>query len=138
MAIIDSIRERYMLGSQPKKYLYGQYGAGKTHTLFNIKYHLEESPEAKSNAAYEVRCCPMDGEFKEKTDYSYLHAQMMEAVTLEAVERWCKSTWQTTLGPNWRRIFVVISAMQTRHEQFGHWGTLGSLLHYGSGCAVVR
>lgn len=98
-AIIDSIRERYMLGSQPKKYLYGQYGAGKTHTLFNIKYHLEESPEAKANKAYEVRCRPLDAEFKEKTDYSYLHAQMMEAVTLEAVREVVQEYLANHAGP---------------------------------------
>ena len=85
--MIDSIRQRYLLGSQPKKYLYGHFGVGKTHTLFNIKYHLEDSPEAKSNDAYEVRCRPIDAEFKEKTDYRYLHAQMMEAVTLESVRK---------------------------------------------------
>ena len=98
-AIIDSIRERYMLGSQPKKYLYGQYGAGKTHTLFNIKYHLEESSEAKENTEYEVRCRPMDGEFKEKTGYSYLHAQMMEAVTLESVREVVQEYLANNAGP---------------------------------------
>ena len=98
-AIIDSIHERYMLGSQPKKYLYGQYGAGKTHTLFNIKYHLEESPEAKANAAYQVRCRPLDAEFKEKTGYSYLHAQMMEAVTLEAVREVVQDYLANNAGP---------------------------------------
>ena len=98
-AIIDSIHERYMLGSQPKKYLYGQYGAGKTHTLFNIKYHLEESPKAKANAAYQVRCRPLDAEFKEKTGYSYLHAQMMEAVTLEAVREVVQDYLANNAGP---------------------------------------
>ena len=97
--IIDDIHERYMLGSQPKKYLYGQYGAGKTHTLFNIKYHLEESSEAKENTAYEVRCRPLDGEFKEKTDYSYLHAQMMEAVSLEAVREVVQEYLSNNAGP---------------------------------------
>ena len=98
-AIIDSIHERYMLGSQPKKYLYGQYGAGKTHTLYNIKYHLEESPEAKANTAYQVRCRPLDAEFKEKTSYSYLHAQMMEAVTLEAVREVVQEYLANNAGP---------------------------------------
>ena len=98
-AIINSIHERYMLGSQPKKYLYGQYGAGKTHTLFNIKYHLEESPEAQTNAAYQVRCRPMDAEFKEKTSYSYLHEQMMEAVTLEAVREVVQEYLANNAGP---------------------------------------
>ena len=72
------------MGSQPKKYVYGQYGVGKTHTLFNIKYELEESPEALARTDYKVKCHLIDGEFREKTNYNYLHAQMMEAVTLEA------------------------------------------------------
>lgn len=100
LAIIDTIRHRYMLGSQPKKYLYGEYGVGKTHTLFNIKYHLEDSPEAKSNEAYEVRCRPIDAEFKEKTDYRYLHAQMMEAVTLESVREIIEEYLANNAGPN--------------------------------------
>ena len=84
--IIKDIRERYTMGCQPKKYLYGQYGVGKTHTLFNIKYKLEESPEAKTKTDYQVKCCFIDAEFKERTDYNYLHAQMMEAVTLEKIK----------------------------------------------------
>jgi len=83
--IIDDIRHRYMMGTQPKKYLYGQYGVGKTHTLFNIKYEIEESLNAKKITDYSVRCVFIDGEFKEKTKYNYLHAQMMEALTLEKV-----------------------------------------------------
>ena len=97
--IIESIRERYMLGSQPKKYLYGQYGVGKSHTLYNIKYHLEESPEAKANTAYTVRCRPIDAEFREKTSYNYLHAQMMEAVTLEAARQVVEQYLATNAGP---------------------------------------
>ena len=84
--LIKSIHERYMMGCQPKKYLYGQYGAGKTHTLFNIKYQLEESPEAKDISGYSVKCCFIDAEFREKTNYNYLHAQMMEALTLEKIK----------------------------------------------------
>lgn len=83
--IIADIRERYLMGYQPKKYLYGQYGVGKTHTLFNIKYQLEESPEAKEITDYKVKCCVIDAEFREKTSYSYLHAQMMESLTLEKI-----------------------------------------------------
>ena len=88
-----------MLGNQPKKYLYGQYGAGKTHTLYNIKYHLEESPEAMANTSYTVRCRPIDAEFKEKTSYNYLHAQMMEAVTLEEVRRVVEEYLAANAGP---------------------------------------
>ena len=98
--IIKDIRERYMMGSQPKKYIYGQYGVGKTHTLFNIKYQLEESPEAKEITEYKVKCCLIDAEFKEKTNYNYLHAQMMEAVTLEKIRDAVQEYLQKNAGPN--------------------------------------
>jgi len=98
--IIEDIRERYMIGSQPKKYLYGQYGVGKTHTLFNIKYKLEESPEAKAITDYQVKCCFIDAEFKEKTNYNYLHAQMMESLTLEKIKEIIDEYLATNAGPD--------------------------------------
>ena len=97
--IIEDIRERYMMGNQPKKYVYGQYGVGKTHTLFNIKYKLEESPEAKAITDYQVKCCFIDAEFKEKTNYNYLHAQMMEALTLEKIREVIDEYLAKNAGP---------------------------------------
>ena len=98
--IIEGIHERYMMGNQPKKYLYGQYGVGKTHTLFNIKYQLEESPEARANKDYQVKCCFIDAEFKEKTNYNYLHAQMMEALTLEKIKETVQEYLANNAGPD--------------------------------------
>lgn len=97
--IIEDIRQRYMMGNQPKKYVYGQYGVGKTHTLYNIKYELEESPEAKEITEYQVKCCFIDAEFKEKTNYNYLHAQMMEAVTLEKIREVINEYLAKNAGP---------------------------------------
>ena len=98
--IIEGIHERYMMGNQPKKYLYGQYGVGKTHTLFNIKYQLEESPEARASTDYQVKCCFIDAEFKEKTNYNYLHAQMMEALTLEKIKETIQEYLANNAGPD--------------------------------------
>ncbi len=97
--IAESIRERYMMGTQPKKYIYGQYGVGKTHTLFNIKYKLEESAEAKATTDYQVKCCFIDAEFKERTNYNYLHAQMMEALTLEKIKEVIDEYLARNAGP---------------------------------------
>ena len=97
--IIKDIRERYMMGSQPKKFLYGQYGVGKTHTLFNIKYGLEDSPDAVALTSHQVKCCFIDAEFKEKTNYNYLHAQMMEAVTLEKIRQVVDEYLAKNAGP---------------------------------------
>ncbi len=97
--IVKGIRERYMMGNQPKKYLYGQYGVGKTHTLFNLKYQLEESPEAEAITDYKVKCCFIDAEFKEKTNYNYLHARMMEALTLEKIKEIVQEYLAVHAGP---------------------------------------
>jgi hypothetical protein len=72
------------MGVPPKKYLYGLYGAGKTHTLFNLKYQLEESPQAATQP-YKVVCRIIDCEFRRKTDFSYVHGKIMEAIGLEDV-----------------------------------------------------
>jgi hypothetical protein len=82
--LVANIRQRYAMGVPPKKYLYGLYGAGKTHTLFNLKYQLEESPQAAASP-YKVRCRIMDCEFRRKTDFSYVHGKVMEAISLEEV-----------------------------------------------------
>jgi len=98
--IVADIRQRYIMGNQPKKYLWGQYGCGKTHTLFNIKYALEENPDSNSDPRYRVRCRLIDAEFKEKTNYNYLHLQMMEALTLEAVKEAVELYIATNAGPS--------------------------------------
>ena len=87
------------MGTQPKKYLHGQYGIGKTHTLFNIKYQLEESAEATATTDYRVKCCFIDAEFREKTNYNYLHRQMMEALTLEKTKEVIDEYLATNAGP---------------------------------------
>ena len=84
--IIQGIRDSYMMGGQPKKFLYGQYGAGKTHTLFNIKYQLQDIGEVYLSDNYKVQCFFIDAEFRKQTNYNYLHAQMMEALTLARVK----------------------------------------------------
>ena len=98
--IISEIRDRYMMGKQPKKFLFGPYGVGKTHTLFNIKYQLEENPHAIPNTNYTVKCCFVDTEFKEKTGYSHLHEQMMEAITLEKIKEVVKEYLAINAVPN--------------------------------------
>jgi len=79
------IRQRYSMGMPPKKYIYGLFGAGKTHTLYNIKYQLEESPEASSQG-YKVRCFMVEGEFRKKTGFEYLHEQILESIGLDDVK----------------------------------------------------
>jgi hypothetical protein len=82
LELTRSIRERYAMGLPPKKYLYGEYGAGKTHTLFNLKYQLEQN---SSDLPFKIKCLLIEGEFKKKTTYAYLHGQMMEGISMDDV-----------------------------------------------------
>ncbi len=85
MKLTKQIRQKYDMGMPPKKYLYGEYGSGKTHTLFNVKYQLEESPEA-NDQDYRVRCIFIEGEFRKKTTFRYLHGQILEGIGLDEVK----------------------------------------------------
>ncbi len=82
--LIKSIRQSYAMGIPPKRYLYGLYGAGKTHTLYNVKYRLEEEVH-QPPFNYTVRCKIIECEFRKKTDFTYLHSQMMDAIGLDDI-----------------------------------------------------
>lgn len=83
--LTQDIRDRYAMGFPPKKFIYGLYGAGKTHTLYNMVYQLVESPSA-SDFGYVVKCPIIEGEFRKKTGFDYLHGQIMEAIGLENIK----------------------------------------------------
>jgi hypothetical protein len=74
--LVQDLRQGYAM--------YGLYGSGKTHTLYNIQYHLQESDEAKT-LPYRVRSHIIDCEFRKKMDFTYIYAQMLDAIGLEAV-----------------------------------------------------
>jgi len=86
-ALSDNIKDRisdgYIINSPPKIYLEGSWGAGKTHSLLHVKRHLEtaESPDG-------VKTIPiyLDIECYGKTDYQYLHEEMLEGITQEKVK----------------------------------------------------
>ena len=83
--LIGDIEQRYEMGIPPKKYIHGLYGAGKTHTLFNIKDCIEEDPQ-NLPSDFKIRCRFVEAEFRKKTDYTYLHRSIMEGIGLNEVK----------------------------------------------------
>ena len=82
--LLEGIRQSYAMGIPPKRYIYGLYGAGKTHTLFNLKYRLEEE-STEDDYRYTVRCHIIECEFRKKTDFAYLYGRMLDAIGLDAI-----------------------------------------------------
>lgn len=96
--LIRDIRQRYQMGMPPKKFIYGLFGVGKTHILFNFKYHLEEA--ANPPLPYTIRCKYVEGEFSKKTTFRYLYGQMMNKIGLPEITRLIQSYLQRNAGPN--------------------------------------
>ena len=95
--LIRDIRQRYQMGMPPKKFVYGLFGVGKTHVLFNFKYHLEEVADA--SLQYTIRCKYVEGEFSKKTTFRYLYGQMMNQIGLQEITRLIQSYLQRNAGP---------------------------------------
>ena len=98
--LIRDIRRQYQMGMPPKKFVYGLYGVGKTHTLFNVVYNLEENPD--SNFPDNIRCRYIEGEFGKKTTFTYLYGRIMNAIGLREVTRLIQHYLQTNAGPDLR------------------------------------
>lgn len=98
--LIADIRRQYQMGMPPKKFVYGLFGAGKTHTLFNFLYHLQEAADPCPPET--IRCRYIDGEFGKKTTFSYLYGQMMNAIGAREVTRLVQHYLQAHAGPNLR------------------------------------
>ncbi len=97
--LVTGARQSFAMGIPPKLYMLGQYGAGKTHTLFNLKYRLQEEPQTVP-LPYTVKCELVECEFRKKTDFAYLYSQMMNAIGLDAVRNEVKGFIQSNATSN--------------------------------------
>ena len=80
--IIQKIKLGYMAGYVPRYYLLGNYGTGKTHLIYNIKHHFERIEP-------DIGVVPLvvSMEAESKTRYQTLHRRLLDAVSIEAIER---------------------------------------------------
>lgn len=85
LSLAKDINERLTMGLPPKKFIYGLFGSGKTHTLYNLKDMLENKGD-DDKKSYTMKCPIIEGEFRKKTGYSYLHGQIMEAIGLDQIK----------------------------------------------------
>ncbi len=78
------IEAGYALGRPPKIYLYGRWGAGKTHHLYHLKYLLENQGIAGRNN-FIVRLFSVECE--DDTGFDYLHRKMLNALGIDVVKQ---------------------------------------------------
>lgn len=80
--LIRAIEQGYLAGLVPRVYIFGQYGTGKTHLLYNLKHHFENDPNEFGIVPLVVQV-----EAESKTRFQALHKRMLDAVGSEAVEQ---------------------------------------------------
>jgi hypothetical protein len=80
--LIEAIQTGYMAGYVPRFYLFGNYGTGKTHLLYHLKYYFE-------NAQTDIRVLPVviQLEAESKTRYQALHKRFLDGIGIERLER---------------------------------------------------
>ena len=76
----DFLEER----SVPKFFVFGQYGAGKTHTLSHIKHVLETDPHFKSDYPTEVRLTELPP-LRAKDTWAKIHSQLVDELGRELI-----------------------------------------------------
>lgn len=93
--ITARIQRGILLHKIPKLVLWGAFGAGKTHTLYHIKWYLEHVDERK----FEVRYVEMPPDLARKSKYSVLHQAMMDKIGPATVRRLLEGFITGHLGP---------------------------------------
>jgi len=75
---IRDIENSYLAGEVPRFYMYGNYGTGKTHLLYHLKYHFEQSTNP-------VRVIPLivQVEAQSSTRFHSLHRRMLDSITID-------------------------------------------------------
>lgn len=76
----------------PKFFIFGQYGAGKSHTLGHIKYVLEKDPAFKNYQA-EVRLTELPP-LRAKDSWSKIHSQLIDELGRELIRTAAKALYR--------------------------------------------
>jgi Cdc6-like AAA superfamily ATPase len=77
------LRKSFRTRNPPKFVLYGDWGAGKTHTLRHIQYKVEQSADYGANIVYVEL-----PDITAKSDFRVAHAAFLDALGLDQVRNW--------------------------------------------------
>jgi len=83
--LASKIEMGFRTGFPAKIYLAGEYGAGKTHTLYHIKHHFESGWDEASEG-YRVLPLVFELEASSESTYRVLHGEMLNAIGMERLK----------------------------------------------------
>jgi hypothetical protein len=75
------IKRSFVFGKPPKMLLWGDWGVGKTHTVCNIRYYLENNQADFPSAVFFVEF----GNVMKKSKFDIVHQKMLDALGKERV-----------------------------------------------------
>jgi hypothetical protein len=79
--LIAAITKGYAAGYVPRVYIFGNYGTGKTHLLFHLKYHFESLKDAA------VIPILVQLEAESRTRFQSLHKRLLDGITIERIDK---------------------------------------------------
>ena len=90
--IQKQIRRSFVDPGAPKMMIYGDYGSGKTQTLFYLRNYLEQQMQMINNAKPRTVYVPV--EMQEKYRATNLHMQIMQGIGKETVGSWVRKLFE--------------------------------------------
>lgn len=86
------IRRSFVDPGAPKMMVFGDYGSGKTQTLFYLRYYLEQEIQMINNAKPRTIYIPI--EMQEKNRAANLHMQLMQGIGKDNVSTWVRKLFE--------------------------------------------
>ena len=78
--LLSRIRNDFDVRGIPKCGLIGRFGAGKTHTLYHIKYLFDKEPENYPAICFFLGLAPYDERIPDLGGWKYFHGKMLDAM----------------------------------------------------------
>jgi len=120
--IRTAIEEQMIRGRPPKSVIFGDYGIGKTHMLFHIKYYLEKSYPNKTCVVYlKLPALDVDSTFQ------ILHQRIMESVGMSVIQDLVKRLSLMLSGPNLMRDLIQFFGDENFAKAANSLGSYGNL-----------
>jgi len=78
--LLSRIRSDFAVRGIPKCGLIGRFGAGKTHTLYHIKYLFDKDPDNCPATCFFLRLAPYDEKIPDLSGWKYIHSKILDAL----------------------------------------------------------
>jgi hypothetical protein len=83
--LVRRVRDDFIIRGVPKCGVVGRFGAGKTHTLFHLKYLFETDPGSYPARPFLFRIGPYDESTPGLGGWAYIHGKMLDSMGEEFI-----------------------------------------------------